>query len=54
MNKQDAISYIISEIEKIEKERLNADFSIDATVHKKEVVNAILKVLKGVEIDNED
>ena len=54
MTKQDAISHMISEIENIEKERLRVNFSIDPTTQKKEVVDAILKALKGVEIDNED
>lgn len=54
MNKQDAINHMISKIEEIEKERLRAHFSIDATKQKKEAVEAILKAIKEVEIDDED
>lgn len=54
MTKQDAISYMILEIEEIEKERLRANFSIDPSTQKKEVVDAIIKALKEVKIDDED
>lgn len=54
MNKEEAIAHMIAAVEEIEEERLNAHFSIDPTKQKKEAVDAILKVLKGVEIDNED
>ena len=54
MNKEEAVAYMISEIEKIERDRLAAHFSIDATKKKSEAVDSILKVLKEVTIDNED
>lgn len=54
MNKSEAISYMISKVEEIERERLAAYFSIDATKQKKEAVDSILKVLKEVTVDDED
>ena len=54
MTKEEAIDYMISKVEKIERERLAAHFSIDATKQKKEAVDGILKALKEVKIDNED
>ena len=44
MNKADAI----------ERERLAAHFSIDATKQKKEAVDSILKALKEVTVDDEN
>ena len=54
MTKQEAINHMISKVEEIEKERLRAHFSIDATKQKKEAVEAILKAVKEVEIVDED
>lgn len=54
MTKQDAIAHMISKIEEIEKDRLRAHFSIDPTKQKKEAVDAILKALKEVKLDDED
>lgn len=54
MNKSEAISYMISKVEEIERERLAAYFSIDATKQKKEAVDSILKALKEVTVDDED
>ena len=54
MNKEEAISYMITKVEEVERERMAAHFSIDATKQKKEAVDGILKALKGVQIDHED
>ena len=54
MTKEEAVSHMIKEIEKIERERLAANFSIDANQQKKPTIDAILKSLKEIKIDNED
>lgn len=54
MNKSEAIAYMISKVEEIERERIAAHFSIDATKQKKEAVDGILKALTEVTIDDED
>ena len=54
MGKAEAIAYMISEVEEIERERLAAHFSIDATKQKKEAVDRILKIIMEVQIDNEN
>ena len=41
MNKSEAIAHMISKVEEIERERLAAHFSIDATKQKKEAVDGI-------------
>ncbi len=54
MTKQEAISYMVEKIEEIERERVASNLAVDATKRKKEVVEGILKILKGVQLDNED
>lgn len=54
MTKDEAITYMVSEIEKIERERLASHFAIDPTKMKKEAVDQIMKVLKEVHIDDEN
>lgn len=54
MTKQEAIDYMIDKVVEIERERLNAHFSIEATKQKKEAVDGILKALKGVKLDDEN
>ena len=54
MNKAEAIAHMILKVEEIERERLAANFSIDANKQKKEAVDGILKALKEVKIDDED
>lgn len=54
MNKDEAISYMVLQIEEIERDRIAANMSIDPQKQKKEVVDNILKVLKGVQITDED
>ena len=54
MTKDEAIAHMISKVEEIERERLAAHFSIDATKQKKEAVDGIIKALKEVQIENED
>ena len=54
MTKIEAIAYMIEKVEEIEKERLAAHFSIDATKQKKEAVDGIIRAIKEVEFDNED
>ena len=54
MTKTEAISRMIAEVERVEKERLAAHFSIDATHHKNAAIVAIIKALKEIKIDDED
>ena len=54
MNKEQAVEYMIKKVEIIERERLAAHFSIDATKQKKEAVDSIIKALKEVELEHED
>ncbi len=54
MTKEEAVIYMISKVEEVERERLASHFSIDATKQKKEAVDGILKALKEVQLDNED
>lgn len=54
MNKEDAIAYMIFEIEKIERDRLANHMSIDANRQKREVVENIIKKLKDVGTQNEN
>ena len=54
MTKEEAVAYMIKKVETIERERLAAHLSIDATKQKKEAVNGILDALKEVKIDHED
>lgn len=50
MNKEDAIKAMIEKVETIERDRLS--HNIDPSKQKQEAVNAILKALKGVQIDH--
>ena len=54
MTKEEAIRFMIEEVEKIERDRLAENFAIDATKQKKGPVEAIIKALKEVKLDNED
>ena len=54
MNKDEAVKFMITKIEEIERARLDGNFSIATTKQKKEVVESIIKALKGIEIENED
>jgi|GEM_PF-2446913 len=54
MTKEQAIAFMISKVEEIERDRLAAHFSIDPTKQKKEAVDGIIKALKEVEIDDEN
>ena len=54
MTKEQAIAFMISEVEKVERARLAAHFSIDANREKKEAVKGILNSLEGVQIEDED
>ena len=54
MTKEDAVAFMISKVEEIERDSLAAHFSIDPTKQKKETVESIIKVLKEVEVDNEN
>ena len=54
MTKEQAIAFMISKVEEIERDRLAAHFSIDPTKQKKEVVDGIIKALKEVEVDDEN
>ena len=54
MTKEEAIAHMIKEVERVERERLAAHFSIDANQQKKAAVDAIIKSLKEIKVDNED
>lgn len=54
MTKAEAITRMITEVERIEKDRLSSHFSIDATQQKKTTIDAIIKSLKEIKINNED
>ena len=54
MTKEQAIAFMISKVEEIERDRLAAHFSIDPTKQKKEAVDGIIKALKEVEGDDEN
>lgn len=43
MNKSEAIAHMISKVEEIERERLAAHFSIDATKQKKERIVMVMR-----------
>ena len=50
MTKKEAVKVMIKQVEAIERERLS--HNIDPTKQKQEAVAAILKALKGVQIDH--
>lgn len=54
MTKEEAIAFMISKVEEIERDRLAAHFSIDSTKQKKEAVDGIIKALKEVEVVDEN
>lgn len=54
MTKEQAVAFMISKVEEIERDRLAAHFSIDPTKQKKEAVDSIIKSLKEVEVDDEN
>ena len=54
MTREQAIAFMISKVEEIERDRLAAHFSIDPTKQKKEDVDGIIKALKEVEVDDEN
>lgn len=54
MTKKEAIDYMISEIEKIEKDRIAANMSIEPNQQKNDVVAKLKNLLESVVIDNED
>jgi endonuclease IV len=54
MTKEEAIAHMIKEVERVERERLAAHFSIDANQQKKAAVDAIIKSLKEIKVENED
>lgn len=54
MTNEKAIEHMIKKVEEIERERLLANFSIDANKSKKEVVESIMKALKEVELEDEN
>ena len=54
MNKEEAIKYMISEIEKIERQRIAENLSIEPSQKKSDAVAKIKKILEGVKIDDEN
>ena len=54
MIKEEAIKYMISKVENIERDRIAAHFSIDVNRQKKQAVDVILKAIKEVDLNNED
>lgn len=54
MNKEEAVKYMIAEIEKIERQRIAENLSVEPNQKKSDVVAKIKKVLEGVKIDDEN
>ena len=54
MTKDEVVAYMISEVERIERDRLSSNFSIDPNKQKNKVVDEIMSVLKGVQLDDEN
>ncbi len=54
MTKEEAVAYMIKVVEKIERERLAANLTVEASQQKQPTINAILKSLKEIKIDNEN
>jgi hypothetical protein len=52
MTKEEAIKLMISKVEELERDRLSQQ--ADATKQKQEIVEAIVKAVKGVAIENAD
>ena len=50
MTKQEAINFMIKKVEELERDRLS--YEPDPNKQKQEVVDAIIKAVKGVTIDN--
>lgn len=50
MTKQEAIDFMIKKVEDLERDRLS--YETDPNKQKQEIVDAIVKVVKGVAIDN--
>ena len=54
MTKDEAITFMIHKVEEIERERITANFSIDANKQKKETVEAIVKAIREVKFEDEN
>lgn len=54
MNKKEAVDFMIKEIEEIEKDRIAAQFSVDDIKKKDTAAESILKILKKLEIKDEN
>lgn len=54
MTKDEAITFMIHKIEEIERERITANFSVDANKQKKETVDAIVKAIREVKFEDEN
>lgn len=54
MTKQEAIDFMISEIEKIERQRIAENMSIEPSQKKADAVGKIKKILESVDITDED
>ena len=52
MTKEEAIKLMISKVEELERDHLSQQ--ADATKQKQEIVEAIVKAVKGVAIENAD
>jgi hypothetical protein len=52
MTKEEAIKLMISKVEELERDRLSQQ--ADATKQRQEIVEAIVKAVKGVAIENAD
>lgn len=54
MNKKEAVEYMIKEIEKIEKDKIASQFSVEESKKKDTAAESILKILKKLEIKDEN
>ncbi len=54
MTKDEAVEFMISKVEEIERERIAAKFSSNANMQKKLAVDAILKAIEGVTFNDEN
>ena len=52
MTKQEAIDFMIKKVEELERDRLSQQ--ADTSKQKQEIVDAIVKAVKGVAIENAD
>jgi hypothetical protein len=52
MTKEEAVEFMIKKVEELERDRLSQQ--ADASKQKQEIVEAIVKAIKGVAVENAD